>query len=627
MLIFATAGHVDHGKSSIVAALTGSNPDRLKEEQIREMTIDLGFAFFSTPSGLTIGIVDVPGHIDFIDNMLAGVGGIAGVLLVIAADEGFMPQTLEHLEILDLLEVKQGIVVLTKIDLVDDDEWLDLLEAEVREKISNTSLRDSAVVRVSTKTGEGLEQLKEMMIRVSSQSIAYKNSGDPRLPVDRVFTIQGFGTVITGTLLDGVIRNGDEVEILPRIIKTRIRGLQTHNTRIEEALPGSRTAVNLVNVRKEEIRRGDVLTKPGTYTPTSRLDAGIRFITEKGMILKHNDRVKFHTGTSCTFARVRVLGSSSLGTSDSGLVQFEMDEPICVKSGDHFIVRQASPSRTIGGGVILEAHPAGRYKLDDSRRIMQLMAKKKGSLRDQILCELATFKNAMELLSKIDADRQDCFDELQSLVVETTVTKLVLSGSEKEKEVFILTKSLQELKNEIETKIKKLFQLFPLRVSFTEEELLKKTRILKSDLSILLLFMVHQGVILQDGEGYLLPGKAFILSPSQEKKKIEMWRVIDERPYAPPTYQECCTLLGKELLHALIDHKEMVRVSEEIVFRKIEFEKMLEYVKNELKADYPVTIVNLRDQFNTSRKYILPFLEHLDRIKITRRVGEGRISY
>jgi selenocysteine-specific elongation factor len=627
MRIFATAGHVDHGKSSLVAALTGTNPDRLKEEQIREMTIDLGFAFFSMPSGQEFGLVDVPGHIDFIDNMLAGMGGLAGVLLVIAADEGLMPQTLEHLEILNLLEIQPGIVVLTKIDLVEDASWLDLVEAEVRNKLAITSLKDSPIVRVSTKTGVGLDDLKQLMNEVSSQSTTNRNVGSPRLPVDRVFTIQGFGTIVTGTLLDGTFRIGDEVEILPRKIKTRIRGLQMHNMQMKEALPGSRTAVNLANVKKEEIRRGDVLAKPGTYHPTSRLDAGIRLISEKGMILKHHDKVKFHSGTSHTFARVRVLGSASLGSAESGLVQLDLGDPICVKSGDHFIIRQASPSRTIGGGVILDPHPAGRYKLNDLQKIEQLIAKQKGSLREKIISEMFSFVSEMELAGKIDADWQHFHSELQSLVSETTVTELIQRGGVEEKNFFILTHALQELKSKVETELALLQSLFPLRKNFAKDELLKKTRIRRSDLEILLENMVDQGVILRDGQGYLLPGKSIVLSPAQQKKKIELWRKIDENPYTPPTYEECSTILGKELLLAMTDFGELVRVSEEIVFRKDEFDDMLEYVKNELKAGNSVTIANLRDKFTTSRKYVLPFLEHLDRTKITRRLGEGRVSY
>ena len=627
MYIFATAGHVDHGKSSLVAALTGSNPDRLKEEQIREMTIDLGFAFYNTRSGQEIGIVDVPGHIDFIDNMLAGMGGIAGVLLVVAADEGLMPQTLDHLEILDLLDIQQGIVVLTKIDLVEDDGWLGLVETEVQNKIANTSLKGSPVVRVSTKTGKGLDDLKELMQEVSLRSPIYKHSGSSRLAVDRVFKIQGFGTIVTGTLLDGYLRTGEEVEILPKKNRSRIRSLQTHNTKIEEAQPGSRTAVNLANVRKEDIKRGDVLTKPGTYRPTSRLDAGIRLISERGMNLKHNDRVKFHTGTSCTLARVRVLGSARLGSAESGFVQLELDEPICVKTGDHYIIRQASPSRTIGGGVILDPYPVGRYKLNDSQKINQLIAKHRGSLRDQMLSELVTFKSESELSGTINGEWQGYIRELQSLLKDSIVTEVIQSRNEKEKKVFILTQALQELMAKVETEITSLQLSLPLRKKFTKEELLRKVRIHRTDLELLLENMVNQGLILQEGEGYLLPGKTIVLSPMQEKRKMELWQIIDDKPYTPPTYEECSTVLGKDLLKSLIDFGELIRVSEEIIYRKDEFEKMMEFVNIELRAGHPVTIVSLREEFNISRKYALPFLEHMDRIKITRRVDEGRVSY
>ena len=368
MHILATAGHVDHGKSALVAALTGTHPDRLKEEQIREMTIDLGFAFFKTPSGEEIGIIDVPGHIDFIDNMLAGMGGIEGVLLIIAADEGIMPQTREHIAILDLLDVTQGIVVLTKVDLVNDPDWLELIEDEIRKVIDTTSLKNLPILRVSAKTGQGIEELKTQIDLLVKNGIERVISESPRLPIDRVFTIQGFGTVVTGTLLDGDFEIGDEVEILPEKIKSRIRGLQVHNTKVQRSLAGNRTAVNLVNVNKDEVNRGSVLTKPGTYTTTGRIDVSVRLLANEEAFIKHNDHLNFFSGTTHRIARIRLLGSRSLSGGENGYLQLEFERPICVNKGDHYILRKSSPSITVGGGEILETTPGFRYRLQDPEK-------------------------------------------------------------------------------------------------------------------------------------------------------------------------------------------------------------------------------------------------------------------
>ncbi|HDN79064.1 MAG TPA: selenocysteine-specific translation elongation factor, partial [Chloroflexi bacterium] len=298
MYVIGTAGHVDHGKSALVKALTGIDPDRLKEEKEREMTIDLGFAWFALPNGEKVGIVDVPGHKDFIDNMLAGVGGIDAALLVVAADEGVMPQTREHLAILDLLEVKAGLVALTKIDLVDDQEWLEMVEEEVKDCLKGTVLDGAPVVRVSAKTGEGLEKLAQELQKVLQHTSPRADLRRPRLSIDRVFTISGFGTVVTGTLIDGRLQVGQEVEILPQGLKARIRGLQSYKEKINEAKPGSRVAVNLSGVEKNQLSRGDVLTIPGWLLPTTLVDVHLRYLADAPYPLAHNTQVKFFSGAA-----------------------------------------------------------------------------------------------------------------------------------------------------------------------------------------------------------------------------------------------------------------------------------------------------------------------------------------
>jgi selenocysteine-specific elongation factor len=318
MRVIGTAGHVDHGKSALVAALTGTHPDRLKEEQAREMTIELGFAWFTLPDGEEVGVVDVPGHRDFIENMLSGVGGIDAALFVIAADEGVMPQTREHLAILDILQIGAGIIVLTKTDLIDEPEWLDLVEIDVRMIVSGTVLEDAPLVRVSAKNGAGLQDLIKALEIVLAGHPPRPDLGRARLSVDRVFTLPGFGTVVTGTLADGSLRQGDEIEILPQRIRGRVRGLQSHKRKVDQAHPGSRTAVNISGVDVEDIRRGDVLTPPGVYTPTQRVDVHFRLLPDLGSPLKHAAEVKLFVGASEVLARVRLLKTDELIPGEEG---------------------------------------------------------------------------------------------------------------------------------------------------------------------------------------------------------------------------------------------------------------------------------------------------------------------
>src|SRR5512140_438157 len=324
MRVIGTAGHVDHGKSTLIAALTGTHPDRLKEEQAREMTIELGFGWLTLPGGEELGIVDVPGHRDFIENMLAGVGGIDAALLVIAVDEGVMPQTREHLAILDLLQVPCGVIVLTKSDLISDPEWLDALEEDIRGVVKGTVLQDAPRVRVSARTGAGLPQLVNALQQVLGEQPQRPDLGRPRLPIDRVFTMSGFGTVVTGTLSDGHLSVGDEVQVLPSGLTGRVRGLQTHKKKEERASPGSRTAVNISGISTEQVRRGEVLVRPGQYTPSRRLDAQLRLLPDVSAPLLHNTEVKLFIGAGETLAQLRLLGVEQLGPGAQGWVQLEL---------------------------------------------------------------------------------------------------------------------------------------------------------------------------------------------------------------------------------------------------------------------------------------------------------------
>ena len=627
MHILATAGHVDHGKSALVAALTGTHPDRLKEEQIREMTIDLGFAFFNTPDGEEIGIIDVPGHIDFIDNMLTGMGGIEGVLLIIAADEGIMPQTKEHLAILDLLEVSQGIVVLTKVDLLPDPDWLDLLEDEIMTAINATSLRNSPILRVSAKTGLGIAELKSQIGQLVKNRPPNPLGGNPRLPIDRIFTIQGFGTVVTGTLLGGPLENGDEIEILPEKVKSRIRSLQVHNVKVQKSIPGNRTAVNLVNVDREMIKRGSVLTKPNTYANSMRIDASIHLLLLEGYVLKHNDYLNFFTGTTHGVVRVRLLGSTSLKGGENGYLQLEMENQICANFGDHYILRKVSPSITIGGGVILDTNPRGRYKLRDQSKIDELVLKQKGTLENLILAEVRLPITLKMLEKRINRDKNEIFDELALQITNGVIVNLSNHIEINDDILVVSSSALPEIIQKIESMFQKMHSANALRRGFLLSEISNQIKIDEFTTERILTRMLSQGILQIEGQGYCLMGNSIKLSPIHEKKKSSVWAIIEEKPFTPPTYNESIELLGKELLQGLIRNGDLVRVSEDIIFRKKEFDLMVEYVKMELSCAHTVTVTGVRNRFETSRKYALPFLEHLDKIKVTRRVGDEHVKF
>ncbi|HNF95208.1 MAG TPA: selenocysteine-specific translation elongation factor, partial [Anaerolineales bacterium] len=365
MRVIGTAGHVDHGKSTLIETLTGTHPDRLKEEKAREMTIELGFGWLTLPNGEELGIVDVPGHRDFIENMLSGIGGIDAVLLVISADEGIMPQTKEHLAILDLLQIPAGLIVLTKTDLASDSGWLDLVEADIRHAVSGTVLKEAPILRVSARAGTGLKELTHALETLLQEKPARPDLSRPRLPIDRIFTMSGFGTVVTGTLRDGHLSVGDEVEILPSGLQGRIRGLQTHKKKEESAVPGSRTAVNVSGVDVEQIRRGDVLAHPGQYQSTRRIDVRFKALPDISKPLTHGDEVKFFVGASETVAIARLLGTEELKAGEEGWLQLELRDPIVALRGDRYILRRPSPGETLGGGAVVDHQPKGRHKRFD----------------------------------------------------------------------------------------------------------------------------------------------------------------------------------------------------------------------------------------------------------------------
>jgi selenocysteine-specific elongation factor len=624
--VIGTAGHVDHGKSALVSALTGINPDRLKEEQRREMTIDLGFAWLTLPSGQKASIVDVPGHEDFIKNMLAGVGGIDLALLVVAADESVMPQTREHLAILDLLRVRSGVVAVTKIDLVDDDEWLALVEAEIADLLADTCLVDAPIVRVSARTGEGLDTLLKVLDEALGDTRPRPDLGRPRLPIDRVFTVAGFGTVVTGTLSDGTLRVGDEVEIQPHALRSRVRGLQTHKESIQTAVPGSRVAVNLVGVAVDQLKRGDVLTYPGVLRSSYLIDTQLRMLPDAPGPLRHNVSVDFFSGAAEIPARVRLLGARQVPPGGQGWAQLQLSHPTALLRGDRFILRRLSPGLTIGGGVVLDPVPRRKWRRFRPEVRAHFEVLSQGSPGDVVLSFLQQGEpeTVSDLLAQVPLPTDEAWAALHALIEQSEVLYLSEEGVDSARYV-ISSQGLDRWRSRFLAQLRAYHGQFPLRAGVSREELKSRLRLGSKAFHYLLERLAAEGSVVADESVVRVPEHAVQFSPEQRADIRRLMARFGEQPYTPPSFTECMAAVGADVLGALLAEGRLVRVSEDVILSAEAYGEMVDWVVDEIKRGGQVTAAQVRDHFGTSRKYVIALLEHLDDQKITRRVGDGRV--
>ncbi len=616
MYVLGTAGHIDHGKSVLVQALTGIDPDRLREEKERGMTIDLGFAWLKLPSGREVGIVDVPGHERFVRNMLAGVGGIDLALLIVAANESIMPQTREHLAILDLLEIRNGIVVITKKDLVDE-ELLGLVRMEIEELIGTTALSGAPVVAVSALTGEGLPDLVAAIDELLGSAEPRRDLGRPRLAIDRVFTMTGSGTVVTGTLIDGALSVGQEVEIVPPGLKSRLRGLQTHKTRIDTAAPGSRVAANLVGINTSRLQRGDVLTKPGWLSPTTLLTLKLKLLDYLHRPLKHGATVSFHTGAAEAMAKVRLLEGEELKPGQATWAQVKLDRPAAVVTGDHFIVR--SPMETLGGGKIIETQ-AKRLRRFRPDIIANLKAKETGTAAEMVLALVET-KQPVEtsaLISELNLRDED----IRAAVVSLTERGNVVALGQGDRSLLVTIQRWESLIQKTRAALQEYHRKFPARPGMPKVELGSR---LKLGAYAVTAFqkLATQGIIAEEGNVIRLPAHQIQLTQAQQGKMDAFLRSLTENPYAPPGD----LIPEPDLLGLLIEQRQVVKVSNDVVFAVSTYDEMVGKVTSRIKAQGQITLAEVRDMFQTSRKYAQALMEHLDGEKITRRVSDGRVLY
>ncbi len=623
MFVVGTAGHVDHGKSTLVKALTGIDPDRLREERERAMTIDLGFAWFALPSGRQVSVIDVPGHERFIKNMLAGVGGIDAALLIVAADEGPMPQTAEHLAILDLLGITRGLIVLTKRDLVDAD-WLDLVREETRERLLGTTLETAPIVAVSAATGAGLDELRAALDTVLDATPERVAHGLPRLPIDRVFTISGFGTVVTGTLSDGDLTVGQEVAILPSGRRGRIRGLQSHQQKRATAGPGSRVAVNLVGLATDELRRGDLLTLPGAPPPSERLDVQLTLVRDAPLELEQNDEVDFFLGADEVPARVTLLDTERLSPGATGWVQLRLARPVAAQKGDRFIVRRPSPSITIGGGVIVDAAPR-RHKRFNEATLDTLATLALGTPEELLLQALA----AGPLDRKTLAERANLAAEPLATALTATLaagTVRQLTGdpaTSRPADVLVAVPNWERLTARLREILAIGHRANPLRGGVPKEELRSRLTLPPRLYDAVIAGALREGVIVEAGTAFRLSDFRITFTATQRALADRFLAALAAQPFAPPAPADFA--ITPDLLAALAETGAVWRVDEGIVFAAETYENIVFTTLATLDDEGSLTMAQFRDRFGSSRKYAQAVLEQLDRLQITRRVGDVRV--
>ena len=619
-VIIGTAGHIDHGKTTLIKALSGIETDTTQEEKDRGMSINLGFAYFDLPSGKRCGVVDVPGHERFIKNMLAGVSGINLVLLLVDSREGIMPQTKEHIDILTLLGIENYIIVMTKIDLVEE-EYRELVKEDIQEFISGTVLENSPIIEVDSISKKGLDTLLATIDK-KTEDIAAKNvEKNARINIDRSFQVKGFGTVVTGTLTEGVINVGDELVIYPKEVKAKVRNIQVHSKDVETAYAGQRTAINLANIKFDDVKRGDTLATTGSLTKTYMLDTEIKLINDERANLELWDRVRVYIGTEEVMARVVPLGTDLLKAGESSFAQLRLEEEIAVKNYDKFIIRTYSPMITIGGGVILDANPKKHSRFNEEV-IEKLKVQLEGNTTDLIanyLLSHTDYLNSKEnILKELQLPKEEVEESLTQLVENTTIYETKLGYIHKKKYDEVLEK-LKKLLGDYHNRYK-------LKVGIPKIEVLSKFKISQKEmLELLDLFILNNEIRL---EGNLVAEKDFVVNYDKkqlaEKERIE--KALLNGGFTPPSVKELTN--GEkpkvELLESLIDNT-IVRLDADLVLHEKVFEDAVQKVENHFKTNDQIGLAEFRDMTGSSRKYSMAILEYMDKIGITRRLENYRV--
>ena len=632
-LIIGTAGHIDHGKTTLVKALTGIDTDRLKEEKERGISIELGFASLTLPDGTQAGIVDVPGHERFVKTMLAGVGGIDLVILVIAADEGVMPQTREHLHICELLRVKRGLVALTKADLVNG-EWLEMVRADVAGVLKSTFLDGCPVVPCSATTGRGLPELLQAIQAQAAAAEPKRTEATLRLPIDRVFTIKGFGTVVTGTLWSGTLLVADEVAILPMDLRSRVRRLQVHGQTLEQAVAGQRTAVNLPGLEVSQIERGDVLCAPGTLRASEAFDATLALLPDAPRPLLNRARIRFHLGTSERLARVLLLDREELQPGEETYVHLRLEAPSAALPQDRYVIRSYSPAVTIGGGSILDPNPP-RERRPRAKMIEHLRILERGSVTDRVERHLLAAGFAPVTLSELRV-RSD----LDPVAVAESLGELTAKGSAvlvdaKGEAGALHAERVAQLENEVLAHLAEFHAKEPLKDGLAKEELRSKlpAQLTPATFGWMLARLTDAGKIAVERDKVRLAEHRPTLSAAEEELKAKIEAAYRTAGFQPATPDGVLASLGAErklfqaVFRRMVDDGILVKVKDDIFLHRERYQEMRERVLSHFRTQRSINVGTMKDLFGVSRKYAIPFLEHLDDARITRRQGDERVPY
>jgi len=626
-VVVGTAGHIDHGKTSLVKALTGTDTDRLPEEKARGITIDLGFAFLEEPGGATIEIVDVPGHERFVKNMLAGVGGIDLVMLVIAADEGVMPQTREHLAICSLLRIKSGLVALTKTDLADPD-WIELVRDDVRSLLAPTFLGGCPIVPVSVKTGTGLEELRAALAELARSVPAKSTDQTPRLPIDRVFTVRGFGTVVTGTLTAGVLSVDDRLEVYPRGVGSKVRGLQVHGRAVERASAGQRTAVNLQAVERAAVERGDVVAPPGGLLPTILADATLELLEDAPRPLKKRDRVRFHVGTQEVMARVLLVDREQLEPGQVSYGRFRLEAPIVALPGDRFVIRSYSPIITIGGGTLLDIAPP-RFKRKAPALLAHLTLLEKGDPAQVVEEHLKQAGPAGARAADLRARTPFGPERLRELLDDLVKTAAIVAV---DREWYLHREANDRLRAQTLGLLEAFHAENPLRGGISREELRSRAGNAQERVfSQLLTSLEAEGVVRSEKDQVRLASHSIRLTPEQQRVVSGLDVEFGRAGAAPPSPEEALAKLGvkgterHELFQLLVAERRLVRVKESLYFHAEALGVIQAKLVAYLHQKKEIGPGDMKDLLGITRKYAIPLMEYFDTQRITVRQGERRV--
>ncbi|MGA3083507.1 MAG: selenocysteine-specific translation elongation factor [Thermodesulfobacteriota bacterium] len=627
-IILGTAGHIDHGKTSLVKALTGIDTDRLKEEKERGITIELGFAYLDLPNGQRLGIIDVPGHERFIKNMVAGASTIDLVALIIAADEGVMPQTREHLDICSLLGIKKGLVALTKVDMIERD-WLELVQEDIKEFLKGTFLEGAPILPVSSTTGHGISELTAVLERLSAEVEERPSAGIFRLPVDRVFTMRGFGTVITGTAISGSLSVGDQVHIYPQEIQAKVRGIQVHNQDIEQVRAGLRTAINLQGIEKAAVNRGNVVASPLGLHPTRLLDIHIRLLTSVQKPLKHRSQIRFHSGTNEILGRVILLEGEDIKPGESHFCQIRFSEPVALLPGDLAVIRSYSPVQTIGGAEILNVIPA-KHKRFNPEVIHQLQVLQSGSDLDktalQVLLAGSTGVSRQALGQVLPLPSK----KLDELLKELLSQKILIQW-DKENKIIIHHQELFNLSLAVEQELEGYHQVNPLKSGLLKEELKSRLpQIREAKLfNFLLNQLAEQKILVQEKELVRLINHKVQLQEDQQTVRDSLEEVYLKSGLQPPYFKELAEKFTKgqsrPVLELMVKEGKLVKVKEDLYFHKQAIEELKKKLIHWLKEKGEITTPEFKDLTQTSRKYTIPLLEYFDAVQVTMRVEDKRL--